>query len=148
MRNSRTLSFKRSEISILLGLASLAFLWSWSWECYDMRWRMGRILITVVTMAASLGLMSAGLTFAGISKPGKITAAFLAILPWNSLLLSQIPYIGYLLIPVEAAISILLLWLVLRLTIGKAFILAVLTRSAAFGVTISATEILRRWIIR
>ena len=49
-------------------------------------------------------------------------------------------------IPLEIAISILLLMWALPVNVGKAFALAALTRSAAFVLTLSLTETIRHWI--
>ena len=87
MRSSQAHSFTRMETLIFLGLAGISVFWSWSWECYDMRRPMLRVAITLATMAASFGLMAAGLAIAKISGPNQRMAAFLAVLPWNSLLL-------------------------------------------------------------
>ena len=139
---------KRGERLIVLGLIGLGLAWSWIGHAYDLQPTPARVLVTVVDLAGSFVLMTIALAAARVPPAGRATAALVAVLPWNAVLLSQLAYVGYLFIPLEVLASGLLLRRHAELARWKAFALASLTRAGAFALTLAAASVARGWFSR
>jgi hypothetical protein len=142
---AQTVIPKRAQTAIIAGMLCLSFAWSWSWEINDVGPGSHRIVLTLLGIGSSFASMWAGLAAAKVPRGGRIAASFWAILPWNSVLLSQVPYIGYVFIPVEVLASAWLLRWRTPLSRLTAFLLATVTRAAVFAFIAAAACVLRTW---
>src|SRR5947199_359860 len=77
-----------------LGLLALGIAISVRSEIYDLRSPAARIVATLLGTVASFRLFWLGLVVLRAEASDRARASLVALLPWNSLLLSQIPYVG------------------------------------------------------
>ena len=136
------------EIAILVALLGVGVVWSFSVEVYDVRVPAARVALTLTSFAVTFGLFWAGLVVAKTPRSGRSRAAAWASIPWNSLLLAQIAYIGYLLLPVEVLASVILLRRRSPLSYPAATVLATVTRAAVFLLMMTAAAATRTWLRR
>jgi hypothetical protein len=139
---------KRGEVIVVVGLLCLGLGWSWSGGIYDLRSPLPRVALTLLSIVSSFAMMWVGMTLANVPRAIRAEAAIWAILPWNSLLLSQLPYVGYLFLPIEVLASILLLRRRALLSLPMAACLAVLTRAASFGLVAFGAMLAKTWLPR
>lgn len=139
---------KRGEALIVIGLVGIGFAWSWWGTVYDLLSPVARVIMTLLSLVLAFLLMWGGLAVARAPRESRFGAAIWAILPWNSALLSQIAYVGYLFIPLEVLASTLLLRQRANLSRGGSLVLAAVTRAAVFVVIVAATSVARRWLPR
>lgn len=143
-----TRSMKPPEVFVGFALAALGLAWSLVGSLYDLRSARGRLFVTLIVFAASLGVMRVGLGATAVPRSRRWALAFVAVLPWNGVLLSQLAYVGYFLIPVEVSASALLLRSdrsAERPSIAVAILLALITRAVAFVVMNTAIAAVRHW---
>jgi hypothetical protein len=139
---------KRAEALVVIGFAVLGLVWSWAGHVYDLRSAPGRMLVTLVGFAVCSVAMWAGLAVARVPPAARARWAVRAVLPWNGLLLSQIAYVGYFFIPLEALACVLLLRggrAAGMPSLGAAITLALLTRGMGFLVTLALASAVRSW---
>jgi hypothetical protein len=114
-------------IAVMLGLVVAAGM-----EVYDLRsipLRMGFTVTGVVLSVVSTWL---ALALARVPAPTRGAGALWATLP-TALLLSQLPYFGFLLVPVEVIASALLLSFRTRAGMGVASLIAIVVRLGVLG---------------
>ncbi len=139
---------KRGEALIAVAFVGLGLAWSWWGPAYDQRSPSVRVLLTLVSAAVSFLLMWGGLAMARVPRQRRGEGAAWAILPWNSVLLSQLTYVGYFFIPLEVLASSLLLRRRTPLSRGGAFLLAALVRAVVFATMVGAAAAARQWLPR
>ncbi len=102
------------------------------------------VTLTALSVVSSFALFWLGLA-AGRFPPGRRTAgAAWALLPWNSLLLSQIAYFGFFFIPLEIIASAMILRSRAGLRRkGPAFLLASGVRLATLAIVYGARPVVR-----
>jgi hypothetical protein len=132
------------DVAIVVGVLSVGLLWSYMTKVYDVRMPSIRVALTALSIALSFVLFWAGLAVLGVPRGARATPALWALLGWNGVLLGQMPYLGYLLMPVEVLLSVWLLRRQVALSHLPAFVLTVLVRALVFG-GISAASYMTRY---
>jgi hypothetical protein len=99
----------RLEAVIAVVLIGAGLIISASVRPYDSSTKAMAIALTAVSLVAGFGLLWAGLTTVGVVTGRRTAGALWATVAWNTLLLSQIAYVGFLLLPVEIAIAAFIL---------------------------------------
>jgi hypothetical protein len=102
-----------------------------------------RIRVAALPTDFTFGFSSYRLVVLRAGSSDRARAAMVALLPWNGICLSQIPDIGYLLIPLEIYVSGRLLRARTNLTGGRALVLAGCVRIAVFWHVQMARPMLR-----
>jgi hypothetical protein len=122
--------FRREYVFGAFALSGLA--WSWFGMTIWIGGSFARIAAAGLSACVSWLFMYAGLKL--LQAPGqRITSeAMLAVLPWNGIYLYQLPYYGYLFLPVECAASALILRRRNFFGLWKSIGLAVLVRIFSF----------------
>ncbi len=136
---------KRVHAAVIVAMLSLSLAWSWSWKINDVDPSSHRIALTLFSIGLSFAVMWAMLVAARISPETRSRASLWAILPWNSVLLSQLPYIGYMFIPIEILVSALLLRWRAPLSYLRALFFAALARAVVFALIALAASVTRTW---
>ena len=101
--------FTPAELAIVGGLTAVGLAASALLRPYDAASAPMAVSLTAVSAIVGSVLFWLGLKAMDV-PPGRRTAgAVWATLPWNTLLLSQVPYIGFFLVPVEIGLSAVIL---------------------------------------
>ena len=102
------------------------------------------VALTALSVVSSFTLFWLALAAARVPPGRRIAGAAWALLPWNSLLLSQIAYFGFFFIPLEIIASALILRRRAGLRRkGPAFLLAAGVRLATLAIVYSARPVVR-----
>jgi hypothetical protein len=116
------------EIAVVVVAIAVALGISASLEIYDTRSPTVRVALTVAALFVSYAAAWLVLIAARIESLPRLRAAIFAVLP-SALLLSQMPYLGYLLVPIEILVGA---WLA-RSKGGVPFRLGLLVAAVARG---------------
>jgi hypothetical protein len=127
-----------AALFIAVGLAASA-----AFRLYDTGTWMAAVL-TAVSGIAGTAIFWLILRALGVPRGRRVAGSVWAALPWNTLLLSQVPYLGFLLIPVEVMVSAIILRARARLPrIWVSLALALVVRLVTFGLVYAARSALR-----
>jgi hypothetical protein len=138
----------RRETIIVGAVLCLGLAWSFLVEVYDIGRPGIRVALTALSFGASLAFFWVGLALGGVPRSERFRAAAWASLPWNGLLLSQTPYVGYFLLPFEVLAAVVLLRRFASLGYPAATLLAALARAAAFLAIMGGAAAARVWLRR
>jgi hypothetical protein len=86
-------------------LLALALVFSALVEIYDSRSAAVRVALTALSIGMSYSVFWLALAALRVPPVHRTRSAFWSLVPWNIVLLSQLPYIGYMLIPFEMIMS-------------------------------------------
>jgi hypothetical protein len=109
----------------------LGVIWTWFGDLYDLRWPAARILVSTFSALSSFILMESSLRLAAKEGRDRRATAILAVLPWNGVYLSQLPYLGFFFIPIEIVVSAIILRKRAPVRIPYAFVIAMAVRCIA-----------------
>lgn len=109
----------------------LGVVWTWFGDLYDLRWPAARILVSAFSAISSFILMESALRHAAKEGWDRRGTAVLAVLPWNGIYLSQLPYLGFFFIPFEIVVSAIILRKRAHLRVPYAFAIATAVRCIA-----------------
>jgi hypothetical protein len=147
-RHDMSHGMRGRDVAIVLGALSVGLLWSYLIKVYDVRIPSIRVALTAISVALSFVLFWAGLAVMGLPRGARATPALWALLAWNGVLLGQMPYVGYLLMPVEVLLSVWLLRRQVALSLLSAFVLVVLVRALVFGGMSAASYLTRHHLLQ
>jgi len=103
------------------------------------------IALTAVSVVASFGVLWVSLRALGVPAGRRTAGAVWAAVVWNSVLLSQIPYVGFLLLPIEIAIAAAILRYRAHVErLWPSLSVSTIARIAALVVVYSVAPIFRR----
>jgi len=127
---TRSLTLREGCLGGALLLAGLAA--AGAIGAYDSsNWKMAVALNAWGALVSFLAL-AAGLTLFGVTGGRRLAAGLFGFIPWNTFLLSQLPYMGFFMMPLEVLASALILRAVAPLRQRwKAFVLAAVVRALA-----------------
>ena len=100
-------------------------------------WRFSVFLILFLNLSGSFGLFYVGLTISKVAPQLKIATSLWALLPC-AFFLSQMPYLGFILFPVELIASGLLMAFRSGLDVSKSMLIVGVARSAVYFGVLSA----------
>lgn len=99
----------RTELAVAAVLTAAGIALSALLRPYDSASAVMAMLLTAISAVTATVLFWAGLRAFDVPTDRRTAAAVWAALPWHTLLLSQLAYIGFALVPVEIILSVLIL---------------------------------------
>lgn len=103
------------------------------------------VALGAISVVSSFALFWLGMAALGVPSGRRTAGAAWALVPWNSLLLSQIAYVGFFFIPLEIIASTVVLRSRAGLRrVGVALVLATAVRLASFGLVHAARPLVRQ----
>ena len=129
MTNEVLASMRRYGVPVAFLI--LGVVWTWFGDLYDLRWPTARILVSAFSAISSFILMQSALRLAAKGGRDRRGTAILAVLPWNGVYLSQLPYLGFSFIPIEIVVSAIILRKRAALRVPYTFAIAAAVRCIA-----------------
>jgi hypothetical protein len=129
------------ERIVLAGLILAGLAFPLLGEMYDSAWATVRLALWLLSILVSFSALRPGLQYLGVQRDRLSPAAVWGLLGWSVVPLSQIPYVGYLLIPIELALGAVLASFRGGISVPKALLAVSLARLLVFAATLAVRSL-------
>jgi hypothetical protein len=123
-----------TQLAVGGALYALGLIISAALSAYDSPPAMAACM-TALNAAVSCGLLWWGLLGVDVRRPTRVRATLWVPLAWDALILSQLPYLGFFFIPLEAAVASALLRRLTGLAWGRSLAIGFALRLVSLALT-------------